>query len=211
MPATKLNLINRIFNGKNAVIGIPYLWLLVLFLFPFLIVLKISFAEPIVAIPPFSSFFIWGESFWPTIQASLYNYIFIIEDSLYINAYLASLKIAVISTLITLVIGYAIAYSIAKSPTRWRGILLMLVILPFWTSFLIRVYAWIGILKTEGLLNLLLLSLGITDQPLTIMNTNLAVYIGIVYSYLPFMILPIYANIEKLNISLIEAAADLGC
>jgi putrescine transport system permease protein len=113
--------------------------------------------------------------------------------------------------MITLVIGYAIAYSIAKAPTRWRGILLMLVILPFWTSFLIRVYAWIGILKTEGLLNLFLLSTGIIDQPLTIMNTNLAVYIGIVYSYLPFMILPIYANIEKLDVSLIEAASDLGC
>jgi putrescine transport system permease protein len=206
---TKLS--ERIFNGKNIVIAIPFIWLLILFLFPFLIVLKISFAEYIIAIPPFSSFFLWDDTFWPTIQASLYNYKFILEDSLYITAYLSSLKVAIISTMITLVIGYAIAYSIAKAPTRWRGILLMLVILPFWTSFLIRVYAWIGILKTEGLLNLFLLSTGIIDQPLTIMNTNLAVYIGIVYSYLPFMILPIYANIEKLDVSLIEAASDLGC
>ncbi|HIE77496.1 MAG TPA: ABC transporter permease subunit [Candidatus Thioglobus sp.] len=208
----KNNMLSKyIFNGRNAVIAVPYLWLLILFLFPFLIVLKISFAEPIIAIPPFSSFFHWDGSFWPTIQASFYNYVFILEDSLYLNAYLSSLKIALISTLITLVIGYAIAYSITKAPTRWKGLLLLMVILPFWTSFLIRVYAWIGILKTEGLLNLMLLSLGITDQPLTIMNTNLAVYIGIVYSYLPFMILPIYANIEKMDGSLIEAAADLGC
>jgi putrescine transport system permease protein len=153
----------------------------------------------------------WGDSFWPTIKASLDSYLFLLDDSLYINAYLSSLKIASISTLIALVIGYAIAYSIAKAPARWRGILLMLVILPFWTSFLIRVYAWIGILKTEGLLNLLLISLGVIDKPLTIMNTDLAVYIGIVYSYLPFMILPLYANLEKMDFSLLEAAADLGC
>ncbi|MCS5592152.1 MAG: ABC transporter permease subunit [Gammaproteobacteria bacterium] len=197
--------------GRTAVIGIPYLWLLVLFLLPFLIVLKISFAEPIISIPPYSDLLQWGDSFWPTIKASLDGYLFILEDSLYVNAYLSSLKIATISTLIALVVGYAIAYSIAKAPTRWRGILLMLVILPFWTSFLIRVYAWIGILKTEGLLNLLLISLGVIDKPLTIMNTDLAVYIGIVYSYLPFMILPLYANLEKMDFNLLEAAADLGC
>ena len=203
--------LRKIMNGRAAVIGIPYLWLLALFFFPFLIVLKISFAEPIIAIPPYTSLLEWGDSFWPTIKASLDSYLFLLDDSLYINAYLSSLKIATISTLIALVIGYAIAYSIAKAPTRWRGILLMLVILPFWTSFLIRVYAWIGILKTEGLLNLLLISLGVIDKPLTIMNTDLAVYIGIVYSYLPFMILPLYANLEKMDFSLLEAAADLGC
>ena len=205
------NFLKKVFSGRTAVISIPYIWLLLLFFLPFIFVLKISLAEPILAIPPYTSFLKWGESWLPTIQASLDSYLFLFSDSLYINAYLSSLKIAVISTLLTLIIGYSIAYSVAKAPTRWRGILLMLVILPFWTSFLIRVYAWIGILKTEGLLNLALISIGIIDKPLTIMNTDLAVYIGIVYSYLPFMILPLYANLEKMDMSLLEAAADLGC
>jgi len=203
--------LKRIFNGRKAVISIPYLWLLFLFLFPFIIVLKISLAQPVVAMPPFTDLLKWGDSWWPTIQASLDSYLFLFSDSLYIHAYLSSLKIAIISTVLTLIIGYAIAYSVARAPTRWRGILLMLVILPFWTSFLIRVYAWIGILKTEGLLNLALTTIGIIDKPLIIMNTDLAVYIGIVYSYLPFMILPLYANLEKMDMSLLEAAADLGC
>jgi len=180
-------------------------------LFPFIIVLKISLAQPVVAMPPFTDLLKWGDSWWPTIQASLDSYLFLFSDSLYIHAYLSSLKIAIISALLTLIIGYSIAYSVARAPTRWRGILLMLVILPFWTSFLIRVYAWIGILKTEGLLNLALTTIGIIDKPLIIMNTDLAVYIGIVYSYLPFMILPLYANLEKMDMSLLEAAADLGC
>ncbi len=203
--------LKRIFNGRNTVISIPYLWLLFLFLFPFIIVLKISFAQPVLAMPPYTDLLKWGESWWPTIQANFDSYLFLFSDSLYIRAYLSSLKIALISTVLTLIIGYAIAYSVARAPTRWRGILLMIVILPFWTSFLIRVYAWIGILKTEGLLNLALISLGIIDKPLIIMNTDLAVYIGIVYSYLPFMILPLYANLEKMDMSLLEAAADLGC
>lgn len=203
--------LRRTFNGRNAIISIPYLWLLFLFLFPFIIVLKISLAQPVVAMPPYTDLFKWGDSWWPTIQASLDSYLFLFSDSLYIHAYLSSLKIAIISTILTLIIGYSIAYSVARAPTRWRGILLMLVILPFWTSFLIRVYAWIGILKTEGLLNLALTTIGIIDKPLIIMNTDLAVYIGIVYSYLPFMILPLYANLEKMDMSLLEAAADLGC
>ena len=203
--------LKRIFNGRNTVISIPYLWLLFLFLFPFIIVLKISFAQPVLAMPPYTDLFKWGDSWWPTIQASLDSYLFLFSDSLYIHAYLSSLKIAIISTILTLIIGYSIAYSVARAPTRWRGILLMMVILPFWTSFLIRVYAWIGILKTEGLLNLALTTIGIIDKPLIIMNTDLAVYIGIVYSYLPFMILPLYANLEKIDMSLLEAAADLGC
>jgi putrescine transport system permease protein len=193
------------------VISIPYLWLLFLFLFPFIIVLKISFAQPVLAIPPYTDLLKWGESWWPIIQASFDSYLFLFSDSLYIHAYLSSLKIAIISTILTLIIGYSIAYSVAKAPTQWRAILLMLIILPFWTSFLIRVYAWIGILKTEGLLNLALTTIGIIDKPLIIMNTDLAVYIGIVYSYLPFMILPLYANLEKMDMSLLEAAADLGC
>ena len=203
--------LRRTFNGRNVIISIPYLWLLFLFLFPFIIVLKISLAQPVIAMPPYTDLLKWGESWWPTIQASLDSYLFLFSDSLYIHAYLSSLKIAIISTILTLIIGYAIAYSVARAPTRWRGILLMLVILPFWTSFLIRVYAWIGILKTEGLLNLALTTIGIIDKPLIIMNTDLAVYIGIVYSYLPFMILPLYANLEKMDMNLLEAAADLGC
>jgi len=201
----------KLIRGSTAVIAIPYVWLLLLFLFPFVIVLKISVAEPIIAMPPYTALLEWGDTIWPSIKASFGSYSFIFSDSLYINAYLSSLKIAAISTLLALIIGYAIAYSIAKAPAKWRGILLMLVILPFWTSFLIRVYAWIGILKYEGLLNLLLLSTGLIDQPLTIMNTDIAVYIGIVYSYLPFMILPLYANLEKMDMSLLEAASDLGC
>jgi len=201
----------KLIRGSTAVIAIPYVWLLLLFLFPFVIVLKISVAEPIIAMPPYTALLEWGDTIWPSIKASFGSYSFIFSDSLYINAYLSSLKIAAISTLLALIIGYAIAYSIAKAPAKWRGVLLMLVILPFWTSFLIRVYAWIGILKYEGLLNLLLLSTGLIDQPLTIMNTDIAVYIGIVYSYLPFMILPLYANLEKMDMSLLEAASDLGC
>ena len=208
---TNPNFFKSIFNGRNAVIAIPYIWLLLLFLLPFIYVLKISFAETIYARPPYSSLLIWGDSWLPSIKASFDNYLFLFSDSLYIKAYLSSLKIAFISTILTLIIGYSIAYSVARAPTRWRGILLMLVILPFWTSFLIRVYAWIGILKTEGLLNLALMSIGIIEKPLMIMNTDLAVYIGIIYSYLPFMILPLYANLEKMDMSLLEAAADLGC
>ena len=211
LTQTNPNFFKSIFNGRNAVIAIPYIWLLLLFLLPFIYVLKISFEETIYARPPYSPLLIWGDSWLPSIKASFDNYLFLFSDSLYIKAYLSSLKIAFISTILTLIIGYSIAYSVARAPTRWRGILLMLVILPFWTSFLIRVYAWIGILKTEGLLNLALMSIGIIEKPLMIMNTDLAVYIGIIYSYLPFMILPLYANLEKMDMSLLEAAADLGC
>ena len=143
-------------------------------------------------------------------QLDFENFTWLIDDPLYYRAYLSSLRIAGISTLITLLIGYAMAYGVARAPRGWRPLLVTLVILPFWTSFLIRVYAWIGILKPQGLLNGLLLSAGIIDQPLTILNTDTAVYIGIVYSYLPFMVLPIYASLEKMDQSLIEASEDLG-
>mgnify|MGYP000725325957 CR=1 FL=1 len=144
-------------------------------------------------------------------QFSLENYAFLLEEALFYRSYLSSLTIASIATLLTLLFGYPIAYAMARSPRSWRPILLLLVILPFWTSFLIRVYAWIGILKKEGLLNQLLLWLGIISEPLTILNTNTAVYIGIVYSYLPFLVLPLYASLERMDASLLEAAADLGC
>jgi putrescine transport system permease protein len=199
------------FSGRSLVIAVPYLWLLAFFLAPFLIVLKISFAEVIIAQPPYTPLFTFVEDGFVAFQATLGNYLFLLEDRLYIDAYLSSLKIALISTLLTLLVGYPIAYGMARAPRRWRFALLMMVILPFWTSFLIRVYAWIGILKKEGLLNLALLDLGLISEPLTILNTDNAVYIGIVYSYLPFMVLPLYATLEKMDLSLLEAAADLGC
>ena len=190
---------------------IPYLWLLAFFLAPFLIVLKISLSQPAISMPPYQPVFASLADLWEKVgQLSAANYLWLTQDALYLNAYLSSLKIAAISTLIALAIGYPIAYGMARAPRRIRNVLVMLVILPFWTSFLIRVYAWIGILKPEGLLNQLLLALGMIAEPLTIINTDTAVYIGIVYSYLPFMVLPLYASLERLDHSLLEAAEDLG-
>lgn len=198
-------------RGRSLVIAMPYLWLLLFFLFPFAIVLKLSVSEIAIAVPPYQPLWSWAEGIYLNIRLSFESYQLIFQDALYIKAYLTSLKIASISTLLTLLIGYPMAYGMVRAPRRWTTTLLMLVILPFWTSFLIRVYAWIGILKNEGLLNLLLLKLGLISQPLTLLNTDFAVYVGIVYSYLPFMVLPLYANLEKLDGSLLEAAADLGC
>ncbi len=200
---------------RFALIAVPYLWLLVLFLVPFLIVLKISLSDAALAIPPYTPTLDLGQG-WQGIKdwlsgLDLENYWFLTEDALYWKAYLSSLKIAVLSTLLTLMVGYPIAYGMARAPDHWRPTLMMLVILPFWTSFLIRVYSWKAILSQEGLLNQFLLWLGVIDAPLTILNTNTAVYIGIVYTYLPFMVLPIYAALEKLDESLLEAAEDLGC
>lgn len=200
---------------RFALIAIPYLWLLALFLVPFLIVLKIALSDAALAIPPYlPKLDIFGG--WSAItgffsQLDFENFTFLTSDDLYWKAYLSSLKIAFISTLFTLLVGYPMAYSMARAAPEWRPTLLMLVILPFWTSFLIRVYAWMGILNNEGLLNSFLLWTGLISEPLTIMNTNTAVYIGVVYTYLPFMILPIYSALEKLDDSLLEAAEDLGC
>ncbi|WP_241962982.1 ABC transporter permease subunit [Thalassorhabdomicrobium marinisediminis] len=264
---------------------LPYTWLLLFFLVPFGIVLKISLSDIALAIPPYTP--TMKDGLWTMLSGlDLENYAFIgagavfaaflgvaalallfrvvfprvrramsfdarhglfdsvaaalialavalvnvalvaavlsvlfpalsgfidIPDFLYFAAYLSSLKIAVISTFLTLLIGYPIAYGMARAAAHWRPTLLMLVILPFWTSFLIRVYAWMGILSTEGYLNQLLLQIGVISEPLTILNTNIAVYIGIVYTYLPFMVLPIYASLEKMDDSLVEAAEDLGC
>jgi putrescine transport system permease protein len=197
------------------VAAIPYVWLLVLFLIPFAIVLKISFSTQAQAIPPYAPSLDLSEGIGGLIarfrELNFDNYTFLAEDPLYISAYLSSLWIAAVSTLLVLLVGYPIAYGMARAPRAWQPTLVMLVILPFWTSFLIRVYAWIGILKPEGLLNQLLIWLGLIAEPLTILNTNWAVYIGIVYSYLPFMVLPLYAALEKLDESLLEAASDLGC
>ena len=198
-------------TGRSFVIAVPYLWLLLFFLAPFLIVLKLSFSQVAIAMPPYEPLFEVVKGQVVNIQLYIHNYLLLVQDDLYWSSYLSSVRIAAISTVITLAVGFPIAYGMARAPRRWRLPLLMLVILPFWTSFLIRVYAWIGILKKEGLLNALLLNLGVISEPLTILNTDTAVYIGIVYSYLPFMVLPLYANLEKMDETVLEAAADLGC
>ena len=200
---------------RLVLIAVPYLWLLALFLVPFAIVLKISLSDTALSIPPYAPTLDFSAG-WEGIRSffaelDFDNFVWLTQDDLYWKAYLSSLSIALVSTAITLLVGYPIAYGMARAPEEWRPTLMMLVILPFWTSFLIRVYAWMGILSSEGFLNQLLLWVGIVDEPLTILNTNTAVYIGIVYPYLPFMILPIYAALDRLDGSLIEAAEDLGC
>lgn len=202
------------FVGRLVII-IPYVWLLFFFLIPFVIVFKISLSQTAIAIPPYTPAldFSGGISgFLAQLkQLSLDNYAWLTQDALYFNAYVTSVIIAAVSTVLTLLVGYPIAYGMARAPATIRPTLLMLVILPFWTSFLIRVYAWIGILKPEGLLNQLLLATGVIHQPLIILNTYTAIFIGIVYSYLPFMVLPLYSALEKMDYSLVEAAKDLGC
>jgi putrescine transport system permease protein len=195
---------------KKFIVFIPYLWLLLFFLTPFLIVFKISLADPLVAQPPFTPLFQKSVETGLSIYTTFDNYLYLFQDSLYLVTYINSVKLAFISTCFCLLIGYPIAYGIARSPQPIRNILLLMVVVPFWISFLLRVYAWMGILKTKGLLNGLLLWAGIIDQPLELLYTDTAVYIGMIYSYLPFMILPLYANLEKLDIRLLEAAADLG-
>jgi putrescine transport system permease protein len=194
----------------RAAVLVPYAWLLLFFLTPFLIILKISFAEPVVAQPPFTALLEWGAQGLAGIRATFENYLFLFEDDYYGIIYLASLKMAAIGTLLCLLLGYPMAYFIARQPPRRRQLLLLAVILPFWISFLLRVYAWIGLLGNRGLINELLLRTGIIDAPLTLLYNDFAVYLGIVYSYLPFMILPLYANLERLNLDLLDAASDLG-
>ncbi|WP_339525703.1 ABC transporter permease subunit [Pseudomonas sp. EA_35y_Pfl2_R111] len=196
-------------KGRHLVIGVPFLWLFLFFMLPFFIVLKISFAEADVAIPPYTDVYTWVENKF-TLVLNLGNYIFLSEDALYLAAYLGSLKMATISTLLCLIIGFPMAYAIARADKDKQMVLLLLIMMPTWTAILIRVYAWMGILSNNGLLNAFLMWLGVINEPLQILNTNLAVYIGIVYSYLPFMILPLFANLVKHDQSLLEAAADLG-
>jgi putrescine transport system permease protein len=198
-------------RGRWLVISAPLIWLLAFFLVPFLLVLKISFATAVTgAQPPYSDMIGAAEDGALTLRFAVASYQLLLGDSLYLDAYLNSLLFASVSTLGCLLIGYPIAYGIARASPTARAILLVLVILPFWTSSLLRSYALIGILRGNGLLNQALIGLGITDTPLTILNTDLAVYIGIVYNYLPFMILPLTANLMRLDFTLLEAAADLG-
>lgn len=191
------------------VIAVPYFWLLLFFAVPFLIVLKISFAKLAIAQPPYTPILEFVQS-EVLLKLNLTNYTVLFSDSQYLLAYVSSLKIAAISTLFTLLIGYPMAYVISRLSPSARNIAMMLVVLPSWTSFLIRVYAWIGILDNNGLLNSLLMKIGLIDTPLHILNTPLAAYIGIVYCYLPFMILPLYSNLLKFDHRLLEAAYDLG-
>jgi len=200
--------------GRALVPGLPFLWLVLFFLVPFLIVLKISLSDPAIAQPPYrpalavSAGLEGLRAFLAGLDLETFRTL--LADDLYLGAALSSLRIALVSTAILLLVGYPIAYAMASAPARWRPLLVALVILPFWTSFLIRVYAWIGILRSEGLLNQALLALGAIAEPLTLLNTDTAVYIGMVYAYLPFMVLPLYATLERFDGTLIEAAEDLG-
>lgn len=195
-------------------VALPFLWLAAFFLLPFLIVFKISLSDDAVAQPPYAPVFGLSEG-WAILREKIAlldfeNYSFVLSDWLYVYSYMQSVLLAAVATAILVLVGYPVAYAIARSPHGLRPILLLLVILPFFTSFLIRVYAWIGILSREGLLNQSLLSLGLISQPLEILSTNIAVVIGMVYSYFPFMVLPLYAALERMDDSLLEAAADLG-
>ena len=200
--------------GRLIVIGLPYLWLAVFFLLPFAIVLKISMSDPATAQPPYRPVLdvFGGLAHWRDFLLAIdfENFETLWGDALYFHAALSSLRIALVSTALLLLVGYPIAYGMARAAPALRPLLVAMVILPFWTSFLIRVYAWIAILKPEGLLNQLLLWLGIITEPLVIINTPTAIYVGIIYAYLPFMILPLYASLERQDPTLIEAAQDLG-
>jgi putrescine transport system permease protein len=183
---------------KKVLIAAPYLWLLLFFLAPFAIVLKISLAEPVFGQPPY------------THTVSLENFAFLFSDKLYAITYLRSVFMAACATLLCLALGFPMAYGIARCGHATRGLLLMLIILPFWISFLLRVYAWMGLMNNYGTINSLLLWAGVIDQPMQLMYTDFAVFVGLVYSYLPFMILPLYASLERMDLDLVEAAQDLG-
>lgn len=194
------------------VVLVPYFWLLLFFAAPFLIILKISLSDTAIAMPPYAPVFQGAVGDFVS-RLDFENYVFLTEDPLYIRSYLSSLRIALISTFLLLLIGYPMALAMARAPSTLRPTLVMLVILPFWTSFLIRVYAWIGILKPDGLLTLLFQTIGLMgpNEQVQIFRTDIAVFIGIVYSYLPFMVLPLYSALEKMDNTLLEAASDLGC
>ncbi|WP_354623145.1 ABC transporter permease subunit [Psychromonas sp. MME2] len=196
-------------KGKYMTIGIPYMWLLLFFAIPFTIVLKISFSSAAIAIPPYEPIYSYVDETFQ-ILLNLGNYLLLLDDAMYYQSYLNSLQMAFFSTLGCILIGYPMAYAIARAPASNQGVLLLLVMLPSWTSFLIRVYAWMGLLSNNGIINNFLMWLGIISEPIAMLNTNFAVYVGIIYTYLPFMVLPLYSTLVKLDMSLLEAAADLG-
>ena len=201
--------------GAWAVVLVPYLWLALFFLVPFVIVLKISLSQAALAQPPYLPVLDLAAG-WAGLtefarQLSVDSFKLLASDAIYLLSYLKSLEIAAVSTAILVLVGYPIAYGIARAPRAWQSLLVMAIVLPFWTSFLIRVYAWINILQRDGLLNEVLLRLHVIDAPVAWLSSNTAIYIGVVYSYLPFMVLPLYATLEKMDETLLEAAADLGC
>ncbi|MBW7949334.1 MAG: ABC transporter permease subunit [Pseudorhodoplanes sp.] len=201
--------------GRRMIVLVPYLWLCIFFLVPFAIVFRLSLSQTAIAQPPYLPVFDPAAG-WEGIRdffaaLSLDNYRILFSDTLYVSSYLKSLQVGLLSTLILLVVAFPIAYGMARVPRRLQPLLLMAVILPFWTAFLIRIYAWINILQRDGLLNDVLQTFGLIGEPVTWLASDTAVYIGIVYSYLPFMVLPLYAVLEKMDESLLEAAADLGC
>ncbi|MDE2306185.1 MAG: ABC transporter permease subunit [Gammaproteobacteria bacterium] len=211
-PVTTSRLRRRMrLPARALVVALPYLWLLLFFAVPFLIVLKISLSDVELAIPPYKPLLTWTAQHVLQIRLDLQNYGFLFTDHLYIDAFLNSIRVALVSTVICLLIGYPMAYGIARARAKTRNVLLLLVVLPFWTSQLLRVYAWIGLFKANGVINAILLHLGLIRAPLTMLFTPFAMYVGIVYSYLPFVILPLYANLEKMDWQLVEAALDLGC
>ena len=197
------------FSGRGLVVAAPVVWLLVFFLIPFLVVAKISLSESAIARPPYLPIWDW-DGLMLNIRLNFENFAYLWQDPLYVKAYFFSIRVAFVSAVLALLIGYPMAYYIARSPEPRRTFLLMMVVLPFWTSFLLRVYAWQGFLRSNGVINNFLMWLGVIDQPLVMLQTNGAVYLGIVYTYLPFMILPLYATLVKLEESLLEASADLG-
>ncbi len=201
--------IQPLFSGRTYVVGLPYLWLLLFLLLPMIIIFKLSFSEMAIGLPPYNPL-VTVQDWVLTFKVNLNNYYFLFDDPFYASAYINSLKVAAISTIICILIGYPMAYTIAKAPAEWRPVLLTLVVLPSWTSFLLRAYAWMGILQETGYLNQLLVGMSVVDQPIQFLYTPFAVYLGIVYNYLPFMILPIYVAITKLDWDLLKAAADLG-
>jgi len=195
---------------RRMVLALPWLWAALFFLLPLAFVVKISLAEARMSVPPYSDLFTRVDGAVAGFNTTLANYRLLFNDALYVKAYLGSLEIALVATAFTLLLGYPMAYAIARAPAARRTLLLVLVMLPFWTSFLVRIYAWMGLLRPTGIINTALQALGLIDEPLTMLNTPGAVYLGIVYAYLPFMVLPLYARLEKLDPALLEAAADLG-
>ena len=202
-----INYLHSLRHGRSVVIGVPYLWFIMLALIPLMIVLKISLSE--MQSTSVSNMIDWTQG-WPTIKLNFANYLFLASDSLYIQTYISSIQYAFITTIICLTIGYPFAYFMARSPKHLQPMLLMLIMLPFWTSFLLRIYAWKTLLVSNGVINNVLMSLHIIDAPLAMMNNSFSLIIGMVYSYLPFMILPLFANLSKLDLHYLEAAADLG-
>ncbi|MQA41890.1 ABC transporter permease subunit [Rugamonas aquatica] len=209
MKFLKNLLTGRWLTGRNVVIAVPFLWLTFAFLVPFLIVMRISFTEADAGGNPFGTLMTLADGVI-TLKVKVSNYLFIAQDDLYAITYLNSIKFAAITASLCLIIGYPFAYFMARAKPTVRPVLLMMVMMPFWTSFLLRIYAWKGILANNGILNHFLISIGAINEPLHLMNTQFSLIIGMVYAYLPFMILPLYANLVKMDLRFLEAAADLG-